>query len=128
MIYSIILYLLILIVFIWRISNGFKKGFAFELTSMISTIIAVIVGRLLVKSYFALVSSKYGVLISTIALISLVFFIYKIILFIMKIMKLFANLPVIRGVDRLLGLFAGAVEAVAILIILIQVLKMVIGL
>ena len=85
------------------------------------------VGRILFRSYNAFVMEKYGVAISSILLLAVVFGIYKIIRLIIMALKLFSKLPVIKGVDRLLGILAGIIEAFVMIILFIGLVKNLLG-
>lgn len=126
-IYTLILYVVVILIFLWRITHGFKMGMVYELSSTISIIIAVVVGRILFRSYNAFVMEKYGVAISSILLLAVVFGIYKIIRLIIMALKLFSKLPVIKGVDRLLGILAGIIEAFVMIILFIGLVKNLLG-
>lgn len=126
-IYTLVLYVVVILIFLWRITHGFKMGMVYELSSTISIIIAVVVGRILFRSYNAFVMEKYGVAISSILLLAVVFGIYKIIRLIIMALKLFSKLPVIKGVDRLLGILAGIIEAFVMIILFIGLVKNLLG-
>lgn len=122
-IYTIILYLLVIVIICFRIRNGFKKGFVKELADTISLVIAVLVGRMLVSSYHAFVSERLGEAISGVLLIGLIFAFYRLLKILIATLKLFSHLPVIKGVDKFLGIFAGAFEGYFIVLLFIKIIK-----
>lgn len=122
-IYSIIIWILVGLIFIFRIKAAYKKGFVRELSDTISLIIAIIIGRMLVSSYHAFVLERLGDAISGIIIVGVVFGIYRLIKIIISALKLFSSLPVIRGLDKILGILAGATEGFFIILFLFKILK-----
>lgn len=115
--------IVIAVIFIWRVTAGFKKGMVKEITSFISMVLAGISAIILfniVGNYF---DQSFGKMIQMIIALLLVTLIYKVLNFIFSSVKLIAKLPVIHGIDKLLGGVVGAVEALALVCILVYFIK-----
>ncbi|MCR5503708.1 MAG: CvpA family protein [Lachnospiraceae bacterium] len=116
---KLILYAVLILLIIWRTSACFKKGFAGELLNAFSMVIALFAGYFLYSiavNYFA---GKLGRIIGCLLYLSILLLIYKLIHLLLKALKLFAELPVVRGIDKLLGAVLGIVEGVLIMIALL---------
>ena len=122
-IYTIILMVIGALIIIWRVVSAYKRGFVNELCNTIAIIIAIIVGRILLDTYRAFVADKIGMVLTNVALVAVVFLIYKILKLIMSALRLFASLPVIIILDKLIGIVVGLIEGFVIIIFLLMLLK-----
>lgn len=122
-IFTIACYILVILIFIWRIRSGYKKGLTAELNNMFSIIIAIAAGFVIKNGVEAYLDGRIGTLLSKIAVLGLIFVIQRIINFILKTIKIFAKLPIIRGLDKILGIAAGLLEAIAIVMFLVYAVK-----
>ena len=104
--YTILIYVIAALIIIWRISVSFKRGLVQELSNTAAILIALGVG------------SAFTIVIY-IGYLALLLLIYKIVNFIFLSLKIFARLPVIKFIDKLLGAMIGAVEGAAIVVFLI---------
>ncbi len=122
-IYSIILFAIVALIFVWRISRSYKTGFVSELANAISILIALIIGFLIRNIIISYIASRYGRILAYLSVIAIVLLIYKLLKLIFGAMKLFASLPVIKVVNRLLGILLGAGEAFIIVLFAVKILK-----
>lgn len=122
-VYSLFLSLIVLIIFIIRIKGGYKRGFVKELSACISIIIAVVVGRVLMESYDALAAHRISLAIYRLLTLGVVFGLYKLLRLVISAAKIFSKLPIIKWLDKLLGIFVGAVEAYFIVRFIIIIIK-----
>lgn len=114
---------LVIVIFIWRIVAGFRKGMVKEIISLISLVIAgisLIIVINIAGSYFG---DREGNILQMLFALAIIGLFYKVISLIFFSLKLIAKLPVIKSLDKLLGAALGAVEAVLIIMMLIQLLK-----
>ncbi|MCR4787237.1 MAG: CvpA family protein [Lachnospiraceae bacterium] len=118
-IYKIITYAAFALIMIWRISRGYKKGFVAELANASAIVIALGVGYLLKNIVFGFMDQRYGLVVSSVAYLAALLLLYKIVGFIFLSLKIFAKLPVIKLIDKLLGIVLGAAEGILILMFLI---------
>lgn len=121
---SIISWIIIILIFIWRIRKGFKNGFVGEVTSTISIIVAFIVARILFLGVVAFVEKQLGKVLCSLIILALVMAVFAIVKLILKALKLFSKLPIINGVDKLLGILAGGVEAFLIVVFMVEILEL----
>ena len=95
--------------------KGYKHGMIQELSSVISLVLALIaIGMFLVAAQGYLnhetIRIALGIVCMTIAIL-----VYKIVDFILSSLKIISSLPVLKGVDKVLGFGVGAMEAVLII-------------
>ena len=95
--------------------KGYKHGMIQELSSVISLVLALtVIGMFLVAAQGYLnhetIRIVLGIVCMTIAVL-----VYKIVDFILSSLKMISSLPVLKGVDKLLGFGIGAMEAVLII-------------
>lgn len=95
--------------------KGYKHGMIQELSSVISLVLALTaIGMFLVAAQGYLnhetIRIVLGIVCMTIAVL-----VYKIVDFILSSLKVISSLPVLKGVDKLLGFGVGAIEAVLII-------------
>ena len=121
--YTIICYGLVILLFAWRISRGFKKGLVAELNTTVSIVIALALGFALKRVINDFTAAKYGSMITFVAIIVVILIIYKVVSIIFAALKLFSNLPIIHGIDKILGVLIGIFEALIIIILLINLIK-----
>lgn len=122
-IYTIVAYAVVALIFIYRIKAGFKNGLVSELTTAVSVLGAVIIGYLIKYEIGDSLKEGLGVTISLILLILIVIVATFILKIILKTLRLFTWLPVIRGINKLLGAFAGIVEAFILVTYIVYLLK-----
>lgn len=112
------------IVLVVNIIFGYKKGMVHQLVSLVSTIIGGIVVLLIsagLRNYVSgdlLNALLVLVLLATLAIIQVAL---KAFFFSLKIVS---KLPIIHGLDRVLGIFFGAVETVVLIWILYAIIMM----
>lgn len=114
---------IIILIFIGRIVRGFKKGLVQEIISLISMIIAGVCLYLILSAVGSYKDEQIGKTIQMVISLFVVCFIYKIVSVLFTSLKLISNLPIIKGLNALLGAVLGAVEAVVIVIIIVEILK-----
>jgi membrane protein required for colicin V production len=114
---------IVIIVFIWRIVAGFKKGMVEEIISIISILIAAAALAVILIGIGNYLDEQLGDVLKMFLILALLIIVYKVVNVIFTSLKLISKLPVIGILNRILGAALGAVEAVVIILILIQVLK-----
>ncbi len=123
MIYKVIVYAVIVAIFLWRIVSAYKKGFVKELANAVSIGLAILIGILIKGAVLSFMSQNLGTAVGKLILLSLVIVIYKIIHLIFTSMKIFASLPVIKFINKLLGAVLGLIEAFGIVVLIVEVFK-----
>ncbi|WP_337404682.1 CvpA family protein [Suilimivivens sp.] len=114
---------IVALIFIWRIAAGVKKGMVKELISLIAMVAAgfcviLIMGAL--NSYF---DQKIGQAVQFVCVLFAVCLVYRLMNVLFTSLKLISGLPVIRWLDKLLGMVLGVVEAGLITAFLVRVVK-----
>ena len=106
-----ILLIAFIIIMIWRIAAGMKKGIVRELLSFISVLfVALIVGlvSMISNAYHEENYISIAVMVGIIVVISIAFSVIKVVFFPAKVLT---KLPVLSSVDKLFGLVVGVAEA-----------------
>lgn len=116
-------WLIIILIFIWRVTAGFKKGLIGEIISLISMIVAGFCLVVILSAVGSYLNAQMGKLLQMILVLFVVCFIYKIVNVLFTSLKLISKLPVIKILNSLLGAVFGAAEAVVIVVILVRLLK-----
>lgn len=106
-----ILLIVLAVVLIWRIAAGMKKGVVREALSLVNVLfVALVVGlvTIIFNAYHA--ENYFGIVLMIIAIaaLSIIYSIIKLVFFPAKVIT---KLPVVSGVDKLLGLVIGVAEA-----------------
>lgn len=115
--------IIIALIFIWRIRAGFKKGMVHEIISLIATVAAgfcVLLILAAVESYF---DKEIGQFIQFVLVLLAVGIVYRLINALFTSLQLISRLPVIKGLDKILGAAVGAAEAAVFVWILVYLIK-----
>ena len=108
---------------IWRIAVGAKRGLVKELIGLINLIFVSLILTLAFMAYRAYVAGNLvGILPMVIAIVILAI-VYAIIKLVVSPAKLVAKLPLVKSVDKILGIVIGAAEVVVVYWILCCVIK-----
>lgn len=113
----------IIIVFIWRIRAGFRRGLVQEIVSLIAMAAAGICAVLMVGAIGSYLDKEISKTIEMAAVLFAVCIVYRIVHVLFTSLKLISKLPLIKGLDKLLGAAAGALEAGVIVAVLVHFLK-----
>ncbi len=113
----------IVLIFIWRIRTGFKKGMVGEIISLISMVIAGLCLALILTAIDSYVEEQITKVIQAVISLFVLCLLYKIVSVLFTSLKLISNLPIIKGLNALLGAVLGAAEAVVIVAIAVRLLK-----
>lgn len=110
-------------IFIWRIAVGFKKGMVQELLSLIAAAVAGICMILILGAVGSYFENDIGQMIKTVLVLLVVCAVYRLVNILFTSLKLISKLPIIKSVDKLLGIVIGFAEAGIIVVLLIHLLK-----
>lgn len=114
---------IIVIIFIWRITAGFRKGMVQEITSLIAMAIAGVCVVLILGAVGSYWNKEIGKTIQIVVVLIVVCLIYRLIHILFTSLELISKLPIIKGLDKLLGAVVGAAEAGLIVGVLVYFLK-----
>ena len=113
----------IVFIFIWRIVAGFKRGMIQELVSLIAMVVAGFCMILILGAVGSYLEREIGQLIQFISVLLVVCIVYRLVNILFTSLKLISKLPIIRWVDKLLGVVVGGVEAVLLVGVEVNLLK-----
>lgn len=113
----------IILIFIWRIAAGFRKGLVQEIISLIAMAVAGVCVVLIIGAIGSYMDQEISKLIQTIVVLLVVCAVYRLVHVLFTSLELIAKLPVIKSLDKLLGAVIGLAEAGLIVGILVYFLK-----
>ena len=114
---------IIVLIFLWRITAGFKKGMVREIVSLIATIVAGFCLLLILGAVGSYMDREMGRLAQIIAVLAAVCVVYRLVNLLFTSLKLITHLPVIKGFDKILGAALGFCEAAVIVGFLVYLVK-----
>ncbi len=115
--------IIIALIFIWRIAAGFRKGMVQELISLIAMVAAGFCVILILGAIGSYIDQEIARLVQIVAVLFAVCLVYRLVHVLFTSLELISRLPVIRGLDRLLGAALGFAEAGVIVGLLVYFLK-----
>ncbi len=104
----------IVVIMIWRMVSGFRKGMVQEILSLIAMAVAGFCAYLLLGAIGSYLNKEIGRLIQIIILLLIVCAVYKLANLIFTSIRLVSRLPVIRSADKLCGAVFGILEGIII--------------
>ena len=104
----------IVVIIIWRMVSGFRKGMVQEILSLIAMVVAGFCAYLLLGAVGSYLNREIGRLIQIIILLLIVCTVYKLANLIFTSISLVSRLPVIRSADKLFGAVFGILEGISI--------------
>lgn len=115
--------IVIVLIFIWRIIAGFKKGMVQEIISLIAMAVAGVCVFLILGAIGNYLNHEIGKMIQIIAVLFVVCLVYRLVHTLFVSLELISKLPLVKWVDKLLGAVVGCAEATLIVGILVYLLK-----
>lgn len=113
----------IAIIFIWRMIAGFRKGMVQEVISLIAMAVAGVCVVLILGAIGSYLDREIGRLIQIVAVLFVVCLVYRLVHTLFTSLELISKLPIIKGLDKLLGIAVGFAEAALIVGVLVYFLK-----
>ncbi|MDE7404552.1 MAG: CvpA family protein [Lachnospiraceae bacterium] len=113
----------IAIIFIWRMIAGFRKGMVQEVISLIAMAVAGVCVVLILGAIGSYLDREIGRVIQIVAVLFAVCLVYRLVHTLFTSLELISKLPIIKGLDKLLGIVVGFAEAVLIVGVLVYLLK-----
>lgn len=104
-----------IILMLVMVSRGFKKGMVKEITGLISLAVTLFVVSLIIMLYTSFHAEETENMLVTVIILVAVSLIYSLVKIFLKSAKLLSKLPVIKLLDRFLGIFVGAAKGMIIL-------------
>lgn len=110
-----ILLIIVVILALLKLMDGFKKGMVKEIISLISMIVLCMVAGLIALGAKGYMNGSVGGVIVAVVLLSLIGIVHHLLSLVFFSAKVITKLPVIHFVDKLLGAVFGVFEVVLIL-------------
>lgn len=115
--------IVIALIFIWRIAAGFRRGMVQELISLVAMIVAGVCVILILGAIGSYIDQEIARLIQIVAVLFAVCVVYRLVHVLFTSLELISRLPVIKGLDKLLGAVLGFAEAGVIVGLAVYFLK-----
>lgn len=115
--------IIIAFIFIWRVATGFRKGMVQELVSLIAMAVAGVCIFLIMGAVGNYLNHEIGKMVQVIVVLFVVCLAYRLVHILFTSLELISKLPIIKGLDKLLGALIGCLEAVLIVAIFVYLLK-----
>ena len=115
--------IIIALIFIWRIVAGFRKGMVQEIISLIAMAVAGGCVVLILGAVGSYLDKEIGKVIQAVLVLFAVCLVYRLVHILFTSLELVSKLPIVKGVDKLLGIVVGFVEAGILVAILVQLFK-----
>ncbi len=106
--------IIIAIIFIWRMIAGFRKGMVQELISLVAMVAAGVCVVLILGAIGSYMDKEIGKTVQMVVVLLAVCLVYRLVQVLFTSLELISKLPIIKGVDKLLGIAVGFAEAVVI--------------
>ena len=115
--------IIIALIFIWRMTVGFRKGMVLEIISLIAMAVAGVCVLLIFGAIGSYLNREIGKVVQMVIVLLVVCAVYRLIHVLFTSLELISKLPVIKWLDKLLGIVIGAGEAALIVGFIIYFLK-----
>ena len=115
--------IIIVLIFIWRVAIGFRKGMVQEVISLIAMAVAGVCVVLILGAIGSYLNQEIGKVIQMVLVLFAVCRFYRLLHVLFTSLELVSKLPIIKGLDKLLGAVVGCAEAVLIVGLLVYLLK-----
>lgn len=115
--------IIIALIFIWRMTVGFRKGMVQEIISLIAMAVAGVCVLLIFGAIRSYLNREIGKVVQMVIVLLVVCAVYRLIHVLFTSLELISKLPVIKWLDKLLGIVIGAGEAALIVGFIIYFLK-----
>lgn len=115
--------IIIALIFIWRAAAGFRKGMVQEIISLIAMAVAGFCVILILGAVGSYLNREIGKLVEMAVVLFVVCLVYRLIQVLFTSLELISRLPVIKWLDKLLGIVVGLAEAGLLVGLLVYFLK-----
>ena len=114
---------IIVLIFLWRIAAGFRRGMVQELIALIAVVVAGFCIVLILGAIGSYMNKEIAKVIEIVAVLFVVCLVYRLVHILFTSLELISKLPIIKGLDKLLGAGLGFIEAGLIVGLLVYFLK-----
>ncbi|HBA70171.1 MAG TPA: hypothetical protein DCZ40_12560 [Lachnospiraceae bacterium] len=103
-----------IILVIWRVLRGFKKGFAKEMNGLLSLFMALVVISIVLLLLGGILQKNARIIIISVVMLVIAGFLYRLLGMFMQSVETVAKLPVVNLLNMLAGAAAGVLEVLVI--------------
>ena len=114
---QIVIGVVVVCLFLWRISYGMNNGLFAEAAGLIAVIASYFAVYYVMSIAGSVIGNKYGEIIPKIGYLLVAFLVYSLMTALGKALRKVKEIPILGGLDRLLGAVLGAIEAAIIIYI-----------
>lgn len=115
--------IIIALIFIWRAAAGFRKGMVQEIISLIAMAVAGFCVILILGAVGSYLNREIGKSVEMAVVLFVVCLVYRLLQVLFTSLELISRLPVIKWLDKLLGIVVGLAEAGLLVGLLVYFLK-----
>lgn len=115
--------IIIALIFIWRMIAGFRKGMVQELISLVAMAVAGVCVVLILGAIGSYLDKEIAQVVKMVAVLLAVCLVYRLVNVLFTSLQLIAKLPIVRWLDKVLGIVVGFAEAGLMVMVFIHVLK-----
>ena len=115
--------IIIALIFIWRAAAGFRKGMVQEIISLIAMAVAGFCVILILGAVGSYLNRELGKSAEMAVVLFVVCLVYRLLQVLFTSLELISRLPVIKWMDKLLGIVVGLAEAGLLVGLLVYFLK-----
>ena len=115
---QIVIGVVVVCLFLWRISYGMNNGLFAEAAGLIAVIAAYFAVYYTISVAGSVLGMKFGEIIPKIGYLIVAFLVYSLMTALGNALRKVKEIPVLGGLDRLLGAILGAIEAALIIYII----------
>lgn len=115
--------IIIVLIFIWRIVSGFRKGMVQELIALVAVAVAGFCIVLILGAIGSYMNQEIARVIEMVVVLFVICLVYRLVHVLFTSLELISKLPIIKGLDKLLGAGLGFIEAGLIVGFLVYFLK-----
>jgi len=115
--------IIIALIFIWRMIAGFRKGMVQELISLVAMAVAGVCVVLILGAIGSYLDKEIAQVVKMVAVLLAVCLVYRLVNVLFTSLQLIAKLPIVRWLDKVLGIVVGFAEAGLVVMVFIHVLK-----
>lgn len=110
-----LLVIVVLLVLLWKVSEGYRRGMVKEIISFVSLIVLCVVAVLISSGLKSYSEHEYLGIVVAVFLLCIIGIVHHLLGLVFFSAKLISKLPVIHWADKLLGVVVGALETLLLL-------------
>ena len=112
---QVVITIVVVCLFLWRMSYGAQNGLFAEAAGLISVMAAFVAVYYITKIAGDIINQNLGAVVSKIGYLTIAFVVYVVMASLGRALRRVKEIPILGGLDRLFGAILGAVEAALII-------------